>query len=478
MISAGIGRLHPVFVHLPIGILLFAALLFFASKKQRFANLAAAVAPALAIGSFFSILSCITGYLLSISDAYNEDIIFKHQWLGIATALTSVVCYFMYQKKLPLFGPLIIVLTTLIMLTGHYGGTLTHGANYLTASFNSSTAGSNKKPIANIDEAVVYTDIIEPILAAKCYSCHGQSKQKGKLRLDLPNYIMQGGEEGKVLTPYQPGSSEMINRILLPTANEDHMPPVQKPQLTKDEVALLHWWIESGANFTAAVKNTKQTSTIKGLLASFSGGASTNNNDDGSSVGANASNQAASILPSKNASPIAADVLAQLNKEGISVVPVIHGSNYVRSNLIGVEKITTHTIDLLSTISDQLLQLNASFTGITNEHLTALSNCKQLKQLFLNSTAITDKGLNALASLENLETLSIAQTKTTAAGINDLSALKKLKKVFLYGTGFTKGSLAQLQQKIQGLKIDTGGYKIPILVTDTTEAKAPEVTTN
>lgn len=462
MISAGIGRLHPVFVHLPIGILLFAALLFFASKKQKFANLAAAVAPALAIGSFFSILSCITGYLLSISDAYNEDIIFKHQWLGIATAVTSIVCYFMYQKKSAMFGTLIIVLTTLIMVTGHYGGTLTHGADYLTASFNSTT--ETKKVIANIDEAVVYTDIIEPILATKCYSCHGQSKQKGKLRLDLPNYIMQGGEEGKVLTPYQPGSSEIINRILLPTANEDHMPPVQKPQLTKDEVALLHWWIESGANFTAAVKNTKQTAAIKGLLASFSSGDAT------------AAEQ--TKLPTKKVSAISSDILSALTKEGITVVPVVHGSNYVRANLIGVEKITTHTIELLSTISDQLLQLNASFTGITNEHLNALSNCKTLKQLFLNSTAITDKGLNALAGLENLETLSITQTKTTEAGINGLSSLKNLKKVFLYGTGFTKGSLTQLQQKIQGLIIDTGGYKIPILVTDTTEAKAPEVKTN
>jgi hypothetical protein len=473
MISAGIGRLHPVFVHLPIGILLFAALLFFASQKKRFANLAAAVAPALAIGSFFSILSCITGYLLSISDAYNEDIIFKHQWLGIATAVTSVVCYFIYQKKQHLFGIFIMLLITLIMFTGHYGGTLTHGADYLTASFTNNSAGGNKKPIVNIKEAIVYKDIIEPILATKCYSCHGQSKQKGKLRLDLPNYILQGGEEGKVLTPYQPGSSEIINRILLPTANKDHMPPVQKPQLTKDEIALLHWWIESGANFTAAVKNTKQTTAIKGLLASFSNGESDDANGDG--YGAN---ETASNLPSKNASPIASDILAQLNKEGIVVVPVVNGSNYVRANLIGVEKITTHTFELLSTISDQLLQLNASFTAITNEHINALSNCKQLKQLFLNSTAITDKGLAALAALENLETLSIAQTKTTEAGINGLSALKKLKKVYLYGTGFSKGSLAQLQQKIQGLKIDTGGYKIPVLVTDTTEAKAPVVKGN
>ena len=468
MISAGIGRLHPVFVHLPIGILLFAALLFFVSKKQRFANMSFAVAPALAIGSFFSILSCITGYLLSISDAYNEDIIFKHQWLGIATAITSVVCYFVYQKKRAIFGLFITLLSTLIMVTGHYGGSLTHGADYLTASFNNSTS-TNNKVIANINEAVVYTDIIEPILATKCYSCHGESKQKGKLRLDLPNYILQGGEEGKVLTPFQPGSSEIINRLLLPTSNEEHMPPKEKPQLTKDEVALLHWWIESGANFTAAVKNTKQTAAIKGLLASFSNGAGGD--------GANASS-GASILPTKNASPIPADVLTQLNKEGIVVVPVVSGSNYVRANLIGVENVSAQTFQLLAKISDQLLQLNASFTAVKDEHLLVLSNCKQLKQLELNGTAITNKGLAHLTALENLESLSITQTKVTDDGIGNVSALKKLKKVYLYATGFTNAAVAALKQKMPGLLIDTGGYKLPILATDTTEAKAPEVKTN
>ena len=472
MISAGIGRLHPVFVHLPIGILLFAALLFFASKKQKFANMSLAVAPALAIGSFFSILSCITGYLLSISDAYNEDIIFKHQWLGIATAVTSVACYFVYQKKRVIFGLFITLLSTLIMATGHYGGSLTHGADYLTASFKNSNSDT-KKVIANIDEAVVYTDIIEPILATKCYSCHGESKQKGKLRLDLPNYILQGGEEGKVLTPFQPGSSEIINRLLLPTSNEEHMPPKEKPQLTKDEVALLHWWIESGANFTAAVKNTKQTAAIKGLLASFSTGAGSD--DGGTGDGAN---EAASMLPNKNASPIPAELLAQLNKEGIVVVPVVNGSNYVRANLIGVEKVSAQTFQLLAKISDQLLQLNASFTAVKDEYLVALSNCKQLKQLELNGTAITNKGLASLTALENLESLSITQTKVTADGIGNVSALKKLKKVYLYGTGFTNAAVAALKQKNPGLIIDTGGYKLPVLATDTTETKAPEVKTN
>ena len=122
--------------------------------------------------------------------------------------------------------------------------------------------------------------------------------------------------------------------------------------------------------------------------------------------------------------------LAKLNKEGIVVVPVVNGSNYVRANLIGVEKVSAQTFQLLAKISDQLLQLNASFTAVKDEHLLVLSNCKQLKQLELNGTAITNKGLASLTALENLESLSITQTKVTADGIGNVSALKKLKKVY------------------------------------------------
>ena len=462
MMSAGIGRLHPVFVHLPIGILLFVAVLFFLSKKQKFANLTAAIAPGLAIGTLFAIASCVTGYLLSISDTYNEAAIFKHQWLGIATAIVGGISYFAYQKESKFFGAILIVLSTLIIITGHYGGSLTHGEDYLTAPLL--TTKSDKKIIANINEAIVYKDIIEPILATKCYSCHGESKQKGKLRLDLPNYILQGGEEGKVLTPYQPGSSELINRLLLPTSNEEHMPPKEKPQLTKDEVALLHWWIESGASFTEVVKNTKQTAAIKAVFASFSSG--------------DASTAEQTQLPAKKVSAISSDILLALTKEGVAIVPIVNGSNYVRANLIGVETLSANTFQLLSKISDQLLQLNASFTAINDEHLSVLSNCKQLKQLELNGTSITNKGLASLDAFENLEILSITQTKATTEGIRGLTKLKNLKKLYLYKTSFTNAAIAQLKQKMPGLRIDTGGYKVPILVTDTTEAKAPEIKTN
>jgi phosphoglycerate dehydrogenase-like enzyme len=84
----------------------------------------------------------------------------------------------------------------------------------------------------------------------------------------------------------------------------------------------------------------------------------------------------------------------------------------------------------------------------------------------------------SLDALKNLEILSITQTKATAEGISGLTKLKNLKKVYLYKTSFTNAAIAQLKQKMPGLRIDTGGYKVPILVTDTTEAKAPEIKTN
>ena len=188
--------------------------------------------------------------------------------------------------------------------------------------------------------------------------------------------------------------------------------------------------------------------------------------------------QKSTILPNKSVSAISTNLLDQLKKEGIAIVPVVAGSNYVSANLIGVENISSQTFQLLTQISDQLLQLNASFTSIKDEHLAQLANCKQLRKLAFNGTAISDKGLAYLTTLENLEILSITQTKITDNGINGLAGLQKLQKLYLYQTSFTKAGIAKLLQTRPSIKIDTGGYKLPILVTDTTEAKAPEVKTN
>ena len=41
-----------------------------------------------------------------------------------------------------------------------------------------------------------YQSQVRPILKERCFKCHGEKKQKGKLRLDSLERILAGGESG------------------------------------------------------------------------------------------------------------------------------------------------------------------------------------------------------------------------------------------------------------------------------------------
>src|SRR5258705_5278465 len=88
-----IGRLHPALVHLPIGILLLAGLFQLLALKPKFASLHAATSIALFWGMISAILSCISGYLLSQSGDYDEELVDTHKWFAISTAFVSLIAY-------------------------------------------------------------------------------------------------------------------------------------------------------------------------------------------------------------------------------------------------------------------------------------------------------------------------------------------------------------------------------------------------
>ncbi|HEY8734466.1 MAG TPA: hypothetical protein VIL90_07880, partial [Puia sp.] len=60
-----IGHLHPVLVHLPIGILLTGLFLQWLSGKEKYKPVLQAVPVVLLGGAIAAVLSCITGYVLS-----------------------------------------------------------------------------------------------------------------------------------------------------------------------------------------------------------------------------------------------------------------------------------------------------------------------------------------------------------------------------------------------------------------------------
>lgn len=117
-------------------------------------------------------------------------------------------------------------------------------------------------------DQLVFTGVIKPILANSCVSCHGEKKQKKKLRLDSLAAIMKGGKDGAVVVPGNADKSDLIARIQLDLDDDDHMPPKKKPQLTDKEILILQWWINAGAPGDVPLSSLKVPDDVKAAIQS------------------------------------------------------------------------------------------------------------------------------------------------------------------------------------------------------------------
>src|ERR1035441_2414105 len=82
----------------------------------------------------------------------------------------------------------------------------------------------------------VFGALIQPILQRRCVACHGPEKKKADLSLESYKAMLKGGKDGPVLIASKAFDSPMIQRLLLPMNDEDHMPPEGKPQPTLAEI--------------------------------------------------------------------------------------------------------------------------------------------------------------------------------------------------------------------------------------------------
>lgn len=95
-------------------------------------------------------------------------------------------------------------------------------------------------------------------------------------------------------------------------------------------------------------------------------------------------------------------------------------------------------------------------------------------RLALDHTKITDKGLVNLKALEHLRYLNLVGTRVTAQGVMQLKDLKELQSIYLYQAGIVPSEWDVLKQAFPKVLIDTGGYKVPFIDTDTIEVKPPK----
>lgn len=268
-----IGRLHPLVVHLPIGFIVLLFTLEVLALSRRFKHVTSANRAIIVLTIPATAVSVLCGWLLSRSGSYDGEIIGWHKWLGVGVAGGGVILLALHRGGWVRTYRLVLLVTfTVLVITSHMGGSLTHGEDYLGSPLRKLLGREPAVPAeggwtsGGASNPPVFVSVIQPILNHNCVPCHGQKKSKAGLRLDTGENIERGGESGDVIVPNSAALSLLIKRISLPPDHEDHMPPRGKRQPSADEITLLRWWIDAGAATDKTIAELNPPEHITRLL--------------------------------------------------------------------------------------------------------------------------------------------------------------------------------------------------------------------
>jgi len=450
-IIAFFGRFHPLIVHLPIGFLIMAGLLqLYAVKiKNNSINLNHAIAITLFWGTIASIGAVVIGWLLSLQGGYDSDILFWHKWLGILVTLLSFLAWLLKTERIQLrksaFSVLLVFIIFLISVSGHLGGSLTHGEGYLlqyAPQFvkNIAGVGEEKKNVAlndiHLDSIQVYPHLIQPILDSKCISCHGATKKEGGLLLTGHSMLMKGGDDGSIVDLKTPLESTLLNRVTLPSSHKKFMPPRGTP-LTFGEIQVIEWWMKMGADsiLKFSDKEVLDDKIINTLLRDFK-------------LDFNPKPFYEKIVVEK----LPSEVIDELQENNFVIDFMGEGNHMISIEFKG-KSINDEQISKLSLAKDQITWLDLSNCNLTDSQLETLSELKNLTRLNLHSNPITDEGVKLLIPLKNLITLNLYNSKITNNCLSSLTKLKGLKTIYVWKTAITAMDIEEAAKNYPQLTI-------------------------
>jgi len=427
------GRLHPLVVHLPIGCLLLAVLFDVLSYTPRYTSLKPAVPLTLLAGFAAAVMACIFGYLLSLGGDYDVKTLGRHRFAGIVLAIVSGVLWWLSTERarrsftLPAkaFTVLLAGLVGLIGYTGHQGGNLTHGNDYLTLA--TLTYKERTKP-ASADVALIYEDVVQPILEKKCSQCHRQGKLKGNLSMQDIQHLLKGGKNGPAVVAGKPEESELYKRITMDAADEKFMPADGKPRLTKTETAIIRWWIAQAAVTGKPVKDMKDKGAIQAQVASWLG------------MGGGAPEEGATAAIEQHINPAIPALLdlqpvENLRRKGLMVRVMLQHPVMLDITLPAGSGTRVADIkeDLLK-LGPNIIWLNLSDNGLGEDDLGFLKQLVNLEKLRLEKNPVGDGISEYLVGLKHLEAVNLNETKISLVCINKLNGHPSIKRVYAWRT--------------------------------------------
>jgi uncharacterized membrane protein len=440
------GRFHPLFVHLPIGLLAFALfmeVLLLIKPRENYQKIMPLV---WLLAALSAILSAGSGYFLSQGGGYTEETLYQHKIGGIVLASLSTLCCVLHWFPIPIVqkatkpirSVLVVAVAVLLVFTGHWGGSLTHGSDYLTkfSPLSTTAVDIEKKTtpkIVSLDSADIFNQAVMPILQAKCVSCHNSEKQKGELLLTSYQDILNGGKTGKGIVPGNLSTSELYRRITLPKDHKEFMPTDGKTPLNETQVAILEWWIETGAHKNIMVADLHPNKKMQDVFGDYF------------QLGR------AAIL-SYTAEPAAESDISALVKAGFQVYAISETSNLLEIKYNGLTD-EKPNLDLLKAVKDQLVWLQLTNCGLTDDDVEVVGELTNLYKLNLNRNKIGDKGIQSLMGLSKLEYLNVYGTVITDSSVSAMVNLPNLKQLYVWETAVDTNRMAMNPVVKKGLEI-------------------------
>lgn len=503
-----LGRFHVLILHLPLGILTLAVGLEILVRFRPFKFLESAVAPAWIAGAISALATVALGFMHATEESF-EDIpaVEAHRWAGVTlaalTCLTALlrtrmqplayprphagerregaprwagpekVWARLYKAVQPAFAPgaaldrgydklwgVPVAATLFLMfLTGHLGGSLTHGDTYLLQYAPGAVrvlaglpadAGPRPKP-QDLASADIYLDVVQPALDRRCSSCHNSSKTSGGLSMASYETLMKGGSKGPVIIPSNPSTSDLFHRVNLAPDRSDFMPREGKTPLNKHEITAIGWWISQGAPKSATVGDLSLTADASSAIRAVIGIAGEAGEEEA---------EAGPAGPDEGPLPQVAEAdpaaVAKVVEAGFIVRKVAKGSKLVDVDYVSANPVTPGMIDDLARFGPNILRLNLRHAGVTDAEVNTIAGFSNLRRLRLEGNAITDAGAKDIADLKNLTYLNLTNTNVTDAGLDQVSTLPKLSRIYVWGTTITPAAVDKVRASCKDVTIYAG----------------------
>jgi uncharacterized membrane protein len=431
-----VGRMHPLLLHFPIVLLvLYIVYTLFIDKKI------AANDALKNFGDWLLLLSAVTaaftalmGLFLSKEDGYDAEALQWHKWSGVSIAIITLLWY-AYRNKIKNANWLkisaAIISLAVIVFTGHQGAEISHGKNFLLAP----VIPEKEQPHVLMEDAEVYTNMVQPILQAKCYSCHNAKKAKGELVMETETLLLKGGKNGKLWDSTAVNYGLLLSRLHLPADAKKHMPPTGKPQLTEQETQILYSWIKSGASFITKVMDLAVTDTLR-IIA----------NTIFNSI----------VTDEYNFTAAGEATIKKLNTNYRIVTPLAKGSPALSAEFFSVSSYLPEQLKELLAVKEQVVSLGLNKMPVKDDELKTISQFTNLRQLNLSFTNITGATLNELSKLQQLRQLSLSGTAIKKEDVLKLAPLKKLSRLFIWNTTLTENDITSLQNNMKDIALEKG----------------------